>query len=563
MTPTDIRSFLDLVEYYRSFVESFSSIATPLTRLTQNKKELILRQRRWLEMLKDYNMSLHYHPGKASVVPDALSRLSMGSLSHVDEEKHSLMDGQAEMMIQYLEDMLRAYVIDFGGDLSLVVPLESMGISYSLFYEEVLVEILDSSTLSYVTPYVAVHFSFSPESISDPYSICTPVGESIIATKVYRHCVVSILHRETLVDLIELDMLDFHVILGWNGFIRAMLLWIVRPERRFVESLSSIAALFTWLTQKKVMILWSNACEGILEKLKDKLTCSPVLTLSKVKIMLLLMLLEGCLWESMHVEEEKGGLVTDIYSLANLRVCLLDFEDGRVTIKEVVKSYLGVRSRRRRQVRKFRTKEIASVKVLWRNQKIEESSRELAEANMDRGPSGKESQTHIVRGFLEVDRTHSYFNLSVKLQVQVCLRIVNFWAPSDYPSLGDRLTYQGPMAGKAVKSVAKAVGGYQYPWQKNWQNARMRFQREFGVTGSLEIENLWGSVLSIELVSARKLFLLDKIGHMIQRGRKCERGRKGTSVTEYLLRNGQRQLNCCKKCLKCWLILGREGEKGK
>ncbi|KAF3655968.1 hypothetical protein FXO37_15657 [Capsicum annuum] len=178
-------------------------------------------------------------------------------------------------------------------------------------------------------------------------------------------------------------------------------------------------------------------------------------------------------------------------------------------------------------------------------------------------PKYQSKDKHIDIMYNFVDRTHSYFNLSVKLQVQVCLRIVNFWAPSDYPSLGDRLTYQGPMAGKAVKSVAKAVGGYQYPWQKNWQNARMRFQREFGVTGSLEIENLWGSVLSIELVSARKLFLLDKIGHMIQRGRKCERGRKGTSVTEYLLRNGQRQLNCCKKCLKCWLILGREGEKGK
>nr|CAB3502749.1 unnamed protein product [Digitaria exilis] len=37
---------------------------------------LNMRQRRWLELAKDYDMSLHYHPGKANVVVDALSRKS-------------------------------------------------------------------------------------------------------------------------------------------------------------------------------------------------------------------------------------------------------------------------------------------------------------------------------------------------------------------------------------------------------------------------------------------------------------------------------------------------------
>ena len=37
------------------------------------QKELNLRQRRWLELIKDYDMKLHYHPGKANVVADALS----------------------------------------------------------------------------------------------------------------------------------------------------------------------------------------------------------------------------------------------------------------------------------------------------------------------------------------------------------------------------------------------------------------------------------------------------------------------------------------------------------
>jgi hypothetical protein len=38
--------------------------------------ELNMRQQRWLELIKDYELEIHYHPGKANVVADTLSRKS-------------------------------------------------------------------------------------------------------------------------------------------------------------------------------------------------------------------------------------------------------------------------------------------------------------------------------------------------------------------------------------------------------------------------------------------------------------------------------------------------------
>ncbi len=39
-----------------------------------SQKEMNMRQRRWMELIKDYDCDIIYHPGKANVVADALSR---------------------------------------------------------------------------------------------------------------------------------------------------------------------------------------------------------------------------------------------------------------------------------------------------------------------------------------------------------------------------------------------------------------------------------------------------------------------------------------------------------
>jgi len=44
------------------------------------QKELNMRQRRWLELMADYDIDLQYHPGKVNVVSDVLSRRSEANM---------------------------------------------------------------------------------------------------------------------------------------------------------------------------------------------------------------------------------------------------------------------------------------------------------------------------------------------------------------------------------------------------------------------------------------------------------------------------------------------------
>ncbi|XP_070039753.1 uncharacterized protein [Nicotiana tomentosiformis] len=100
-----------------------------------------------------------------------------------------------------------------------------------------------SSTFSYITPFIAGKLDMRSELLPQPVEVSTPVGDSIVANHVYRDCTVLINDRPTSVDLVELVMLDFDVIMGmdWlaacyaNIYCRAKLVRFHFPGEPFLE----------------------------------------------------------------------------------------------------------------------------------------------------------------------------------------------------------------------------------------------------------------------------------------------------------------------------------------
>ena len=77
--------------------------------------------------------------------------------------------------------------------------------------------LLDSgSTLSFDTPIVPKKFEILSDIFHEPFIVSTSAGELVVAKRVYKNWRIMLPNRVSYVDLVELDMFDFDIILGMD-----------------------------------------------------------------------------------------------------------------------------------------------------------------------------------------------------------------------------------------------------------------------------------------------------------------------------------------------------------
>ena len=72
------------------------------------------------------------------------------------------------------------------------------------------------ATLPFVTPLVAKKFDVLPDILHEHFIVSTSVGDSVVSKIVYPNCPISLPNRVSYVDLVELAMFDFYIILGMD-----------------------------------------------------------------------------------------------------------------------------------------------------------------------------------------------------------------------------------------------------------------------------------------------------------------------------------------------------------
>ena len=67
------------------------------------QRDLNMWQCRWMEFLEDYDFTLYYHPSKANVVADALSRKSRGPLASIASREWQMLETVGQFGLQYIK----------------------------------------------------------------------------------------------------------------------------------------------------------------------------------------------------------------------------------------------------------------------------------------------------------------------------------------------------------------------------------------------------------------------------------------------------------------------------
>ncbi|XP_070011767.1 uncharacterized protein [Nicotiana sylvestris] len=306
-TPTGVRSFLRLTGYYGRFVEGFSSLLAPLTKLTQKgaKFQWTDACERSFQALKDRLTStpvlmlpegtddyviycdasgvglgcvLMQH-GKANLVANALSRKSMGSLSYLQPEKRGIAHEEKTPFVITEDGVLRYQgrlcVPNVAGLRRQDMEVESPTIQSIPVVNEFPDTFPDE--LPGLPPEREIEFSIDLLPDTHPISIL-PYRMAPTKLKELKEQLKDLLEKGILVDTQKIETVKTWPRPTTPTEVRSFL-ELTGYYRRFVEGFSSLSSPLTKLTLKGAKFQWTDACEWSFQALKDRLTSTPVLML--------------------------------------------------------------------------------------------------------------------------------------------------------------------------------------------------------------------------------------------------------------------------------------------
>ncbi|PHT69126.1 ABC transporter B family member 12 [Capsicum annuum] len=299
------------------------------------------------------------------------------------------------------------------------------------------------STLSYVTPFVAVSSGFEPKIILEPVSVSTPISDSVMAKRMYQNCVMPIGNRDTMADLVKIDMIEFDAILemDWHHSYYATL--DCRTRRVTFSFLNE--PVIEWegysLAPKGNFISYLRAYK-LISKVKEKQAEDPILfqiknDVGQQKVMAFEISGDGILryqvkvehlrlggtsqeialpmwkWEMINMDFTMGlskswnqydsiWVIVDQMTMSSyfmpVRINFSGDDYAKMYVKEIVHLHRSPVSIISDRFQKLRSKEIASVKVLWKNQKNEEATWESEDDMRAKYPTLFEAMDNGIEG---------------------------------------------------------------------------------------------------------------------------------------------------------------------
>ncbi|GKD08485.1 putative nucleotidyltransferase, ribonuclease H, partial [Tanacetum coccineum] len=249
-----------------------------------SQKELNMRQRRWIELFSDYDCEIRYHPGKANVVADALSR------------KERVKPKRVRAMNMILQSSIKDRILAAQKEVVEQVDYLRSG------YHQLRVHEDDIPKTAFRTRYGHFEFTVMPFGLTNAPAIFMDLMNRVCRLYLDKFMIVFIddilIYSKTQEEhLREVQFLG-HVING-NGIhvdpskIEAVKNWkaprtptevrsflgLAGYYRRFIENFSKIAKSLTILTQKCKTFDWGEEQELAFQTLKEKLCNALVLAL--------------------------------------------------------------------------------------------------------------------------------------------------------------------------------------------------------------------------------------------------------------------------------------------